>query len=46
MLSLVRKLLYFRLGQKVAKGAARSLGFKGLVPIIGLVGGIRSMRRH
>lgn len=38
MLSLVRKLLYFRLGQKVAKGAARSLGFK--------VGGIRSMRRH
>jgi hypothetical protein len=42
----LKKVLMFRIGQKAAKGFARSLGFKRVAPIIGVVGGLKHMRRH
>ncbi|HEX8169197.1 MAG TPA: hypothetical protein VF824_01510 [Thermoanaerobaculia bacterium] len=46
MLSFIKRLLVFRLGQKSARGAAKMLGFGKLGMIIGLIGGWRAMRRH
>ena len=46
MLQVIRKLIFFRLGQKTTKGFAKSLGFKKLSPIVGLVGGFKMMKKH
>jgi hypothetical protein len=42
----LKKLLMFRIGQKAAKGFARSIGLKKVAPLIGVVGGLKHMRRH
>lgn len=46
MLSFLKKIVRFRVGQKVSRGAAKKLGFGPLAGIIGLVGGLRTLRRH
>ena len=42
----LKKVLMFRIGQKAAKGFARSIGLKRVATVIGVVGGIKHMRRH
>ena len=42
----LKKVLMFRIGQKAAKGFARSLGLKRSAALIGVVGGFKHMRRH
>ncbi|HEY0593851.1 MAG TPA: hypothetical protein VGF40_18915 [Thermoanaerobaculia bacterium] len=46
MLTFLKKMIKFRVGQKVARGAAKKLGFKPIAGLVGLVGGYRAMRRH
>ena len=46
MLSFLRKFLVFRLGQTSARGAARMLGFGRLGLLIGIIGGLRAIKRH
>ena len=46
MLSFLKKMVKFRVGQKVSRGAAKKLGLGPISSIIGLVGGYRTMRRH
>lgn len=46
MLKTIRNLVRFRLGQKVTRGAARKLGLRPIAGLAGLIGGIRSVRRH
>lgn len=46
MLKLLKKLLLFRIGQKASKRFAHGIGFRMLVPLIGIVGGMKMMRRH
>ena len=46
MLTLIKRLLMFRMGQKSARGAAKMLGFRKLAMVVGLVGGYRTMRKH
>ena len=46
MLSFLRKLLVFRLGQTSARGAARMVGLGRLGLVIGLIGGLRALRRQ
>jgi hypothetical protein len=42
----LKKVLMFRIGQKAAKGFARSIGLKRASTVIGLVAGFKHMRRH
>jgi len=42
----LKKLLWFKLGQKTTNRAARLLGFRRLSLILALIGGWRTMRRH
>ena len=46
MFKLLRKLLLFRVGQKASKRFAHRIGFRMLVPFIGILGGMKMMRRH
>lgn len=46
MRSFLKKLFFFRVGQKTSQIFARALGYGRLSVLIGLIGGIRSMRRH
>jgi hypothetical protein len=46
MLNFLKKLLLFRTGQTTARGMARLLGFGRLGLVIGLIGGIRALRKH
>jgi hypothetical protein len=46
MWNFIKRLLVFRLGQKSARGAARMLGFGRLGLLIGLIGGLRAIRRQ
>ena len=46
MLTMIKRLVMFRLGQKSARGAARMLGFGRLGMVIGLLGGLKAMKRH
>jgi len=46
MLSLMKKLLLFRIGQKTTRGFARRIGLHGIAGVAGLVGGLKYMRRH
>ena len=42
----LKNLLWFKLGQKSTRGAARLLGFGRVRLVLGLIGGWRAMRRH
>jgi hypothetical protein len=47
MLHFLKKVLMFRVGQKASRGFARSIGvYKPVSAIIGLIGGVKYMRRH
>jgi hypothetical protein len=46
MLHFLRKLLMFRVGQKTSKGFAKSIGLHSIAALVGLVGGVKYMRRH
>jgi hypothetical protein len=46
MLSLLKKLLLFRIGQKTSKGVSHRLGLHSIAGMVGLIGGVRYMRRH
>ena len=46
MYRLLKRLLMFRIGQKTTRGFARSIGLRGISPIVGLIGGIKYRRRH
>lgn len=46
MLSLLKKLLLFRIGQKATKSFSHRIGLHGIAWMAGLIGGFRYMRRH
>jgi hypothetical protein len=46
MLHFLKKMLMFRIGQKASRGFARSIGLSSLAQIVGVVGGVKYMRRH
>lgn len=46
MLKMLKKLLLFRVGQKTTRGFARKIGLRSIAPLVGLVGGVRYMRKH
>jgi len=47
MWRLLKKMLMFRLGQKASRGFARRVGINRLLAnFIGVIGGMKSMRRH
>ena len=46
MLHFLKKLLMFRIGQKASRGFARTIGLDALAGIVGVVGGVKYMRRH
>lgn len=46
MLRLLKKLLLFRIGQKTSRRVTRMIGLDSLAAVVGIVGGIKYMRRH
>jgi len=46
MLHFLKKLLMFRVGQKASRGFAKSIGLDVLAGVVGVVGGLKYMRRH
>lgn len=46
MWQLFKKLLLFRVGQKVSKGFVHAIGLGRLARVAGVVGGVKYMRRH
>jgi hypothetical protein len=46
MLTLIKRLIKYRVAQKSAKSAARLLGFGRLASLVGLIGGLRALRTH
>jgi len=46
MLTFLKQLFVFRVGQKTARGTARMLGLGKLGMVLGLIGGYRAMKRH
>jgi len=46
MWNVLRNLFFFRVGQKTSRSMARTFGLRSLASIIGIVGGVRYMRRH
>jgi hypothetical protein len=47
MLRFLKKVLMFRVGQKASRGFARKIGVRRpFSSIIGLIGGMKFMRRH
>jgi len=46
MLHLMKQLVMFRVGQKATRGFAKSIGLRGISGIVGLIGGVKYMRRH
>jgi len=46
MMHFLKKLLMFRIGQRASRGFARSIGLNSLATIVGVVGGVKYMRRH
>jgi hypothetical protein len=46
MLSFLKKILMFRIGQKAAKGFAHGIGLGRIAPLVGLIAGVKYMRRH
>lgn len=46
MLTMIKRLVAFRIAQTSARGAARLLGFGRLAAIAVLIGGLRTLKRH
>ncbi len=46
MLRFLKRLFMFRVGQKASRGFARSIGLHSIAGAVGLVGGLKYMRRH
>jgi len=47
MYRFLRKVFMFRLGQRTSRGFARKIGIRRpLANIIGIIGGVKYMRRH
>jgi hypothetical protein len=46
MLHFLRKLLMFRVGQKASRGFAKSIGLHAISGAVGVLGGLKYMRRH
>jgi len=47
MLHFLKKVLMFRVGQKASSGFARAIGVRRPISsIVGLIGGVKYMRRH
>lgn len=46
MFKFLRKMVRFRVGQKVTRGTARKLGLGPLSGLLGVIGGMRAARRH
>ena len=46
MMHFLKKLVMFRIGQKASRGFARSIGLNAMAGLVGLVGGVKYMRRH
>ena len=46
MYRFLRNVLMFRIGQKTSRGFARTIGLDSLAAIVGVIGGIKYMRRH
>jgi hypothetical protein len=42
----LKKLLLFRMGQKTSRGFARSIGLHSISSLVGILGGLKYMRRH
>jgi hypothetical protein len=43
MLKLIAKMVKFRIGQKVARGAAKKIGLRPVAGLMGLIGGFKTM---
>ena len=46
MYRLLKRLLMFRVGQKTARGFAKSIGLRRVSHLVGIIGGIKFMRKH
>ena len=46
MFRFLKQLLIFRVGQKTARGFAKSIGMGRISSLVGLIGGIKYLRRH
>ena len=46
MFNFLKRIFYFRMGQKASRGFARTMGLKKLSGIAGLFGGYRAARRR
>lgn len=46
MLHFLRKLLMFQVGRKASRGFAKSIGLDALAGVVGVVGGLKYMKRH
>ena len=46
MRNFLRQIFYFGLGRNASRGAARAIGLGRFATLIGIIGGIRYMRRH
>jgi hypothetical protein len=46
MYRLLKRLLMFRVGQKTSRGFAKSIGLRRISHIVGIIGGIKYMRKH
>ena len=46
MLRFLKKLFLFRVGQKASRGFARTIGLNSIAAVVGVVGGMKYMRRH
>ena len=46
MFRFLKQLLMFRIGQRAARGFAKSIGMRRISHVVGWIGGIKYMRRH
>jgi hypothetical protein len=46
MRSVLRNIFYFVAGRNASRGAARMIGLGRFAALIGIIGGLRYMRRH
>jgi hypothetical protein len=46
MWNLIKRIFFFRVGQNASRGMARAVGLGRFGLLIGLLGGLRYMRRH
>lgn len=46
MMNVLRQIFLFGVGRNASRGAARMIGLGRFAAVIGLIGGLRYMRRH